>query len=278
MACFLAMKAVIRAREPEFISVYICDREYLRSMDWRVTGWHACAFAYTKGNCFKNAKGWPLFTWKAERWIRPTGGMTRRVSENSPTESRGKSSRSELSLSSWAIEVMEPDTKNADSAELLPLVYAELRRLASSRLAVGNDRGTLQPTALVHEAWIRLGGERRWRDRRHFFAAASEAMRHILIDRARRRQALRHGGGQERTEFNEEQIVVEADDTQLLQINDALERFAAVEPEKAELVKLRYFVGLSTEEAARALDISEPTAKRWWATARLWLFREIRAQ
>ncbi len=164
-------------------------------------------------------------------------------------------------------------------AELLPLVYAELRKLAAARMARGGAGYTLQPTALVHEAWLRLGGEQQptWQNRSHFFAAAAEAMRHILIDRARQRQAVRHGGGQQRVNFDDLEVAGPADDDRLLAINEAVEKFALHDAPKADLVKLRYFVGLSIEEAAQALGISAPTAKRWWAYARTWLYREIRA-
>ena len=166
-----------------------------------------------------------------------------------------------------------------DAAALLPLVYTELRRLAAARMAGAAAGSTLQPTALVHEAWLKLGGgdgHPGWQNRTHFFAAAAEAMRHILIDRARRRQAQRHGGGQQRVEFDELAIAAPADDDRLLAINDAVEKLAVHDPAKADLVKLRYFAGLTIEEAAAALGVSEPTAKRWWTYARTWLHREIR--
>ena len=165
------------------------------------------------------------------------------------------------------------------AAELLPLVYAELRKLAAVRMGQGSGGQTLQPTALVHEAWLRLGGEQQpaWQNRAHFFAAAAEAMRHILIDRARKRQTRRHGGGQQRVNFDDIEVAGPADDDRLLAINDAVEKLAVHDAPKADLVKLRYFVGLTTEEAAQALGISEPTAKRWWAYARTWLYREISA-
>lgn len=171
------------------------------------------------------------------------------------------------------------DPKAAE--ELLPLVYDELRRVAAARMA-GNAAGhTLQPTALVHEAWLRLVGkeaEAQFQNRTHFFAAAAEAMRHILIDHARRKQALRHGGGQQRVDADALEIAAPADDDELLAVNAALDRLAQADPAKAELVKLRYFVGMTIEEAAAALGISEPTAKRRWALARAWLFNEISSQ
>jgi RNA polymerase sigma factor (TIGR02999 family) len=173
-------------------------------------------------------------------------------------------------------KIEEGDRHAAD--ELLPLVYGELRQLAAAKMARESAAMTLQPTALVHEAWLRLGGDRQagWENRAHFFGAAAEAMRRILNDRARRRHARRHGGGQERVNIDDIDVAGagKADDM-LLAVHEALDRFAAVEPKKAELVKLRYFVGLTIEEAASALGISEPTAKRWWAFARAWLFQEI---
>jgi RNA polymerase sigma factor (TIGR02999 family) len=162
--------------------------------------------------------------------------------------------------------------------QLLPLVYDELRRLAAQKMAHESAGQTLQPTALVHDAWLRLGGDAQpnWQNRAHFFGAAAEAMRRILIDRARRRQALRHGGGQERINVDDLELAAATDDDdQLLAVHEALDKLAAQDPRKAELVKLRYFAGMTIEEAAQALGISEPTAKRWWAFARAWLFREI---
>lgn len=162
--------------------------------------------------------------------------------------------------------------------ELLPIVYGELRRLASSRMSQERAGHTLQPTALVHEAWMRLGdgAQRKWENRAHFFGAAAEAMRRILIDRARQRLAVKHGAGKEHVELDGLEIAAPTDkDDELLAVHEALDRFATSEPRKAELVKLRYFAGFSIEEAAEALNISAPTAKRDWAYARAWLFREI---
>jgi RNA polymerase sigma factor (TIGR02999 family) len=163
--------------------------------------------------------------------------------------------------------------------ELLPLVYTELRRLAAHRMASENPGQTLQPTALVHEAWLRLAGDenRKWNDRTHFFAAAAEAMRRILVDNARRKRTERHGGRQQRVEMPEIASATLEDDDKVLAVNEALEKFAALDPRKAELVKLRYFVGMTTEEAAGVLGISVPTADRHWAYARAWLAREISA-
>ena len=170
------------------------------------------------------------------------------------------------------------DPKAAD--ELLPLVYEELRRLAAHKMANELPGQTLQQTALVHEAWLRLTGNEnvKWDGRAHFFGAAAEAMRRILIDNARRKKALRHGGGQQRLDIQDVELAATASDDELLSINDALEKFAKHDKQKAELVKLRYFAGLTIEEAAAALGISEPTAKRHWTYARAWLFNEIRKQ
>ncbi len=163
------------------------------------------------------------------------------------------------------------------AADLLPLVYAELRNLAAAKMAREVPGQTLQPTALVHEAWLRVSGSghQSFQNRAHFFAAAAEAMRRILIDNARRKHALRHGGGQARVELEEAEIAAPANDEQLLAVHDALDKFAASDKAKADLVKLRYFVGLSVEEAAEALGISVPTAKRQWAYAKAWLYREM---
>lgn len=163
---------------------------------------------------------------------------------------------------------------------LLPLVYNELRRLAAHKMA--NEAGvqTLQPTALVHEAWLRLVGNesQKWDGRSHFFAAAAEAMRRILIERARRKRAVRHGGGQAPADVSELEIAVPAKDEELLGISEALDKFAARDKPKAELVKLRYFVGFTLEEAAEVLGVSVPTASRWWAYSRAWLAQEIERQ
>jgi RNA polymerase sigma factor (TIGR02999 family) len=170
----------------------------------------------------------------------------------------------------------EPKAAN----ELLSLVYEELRRLAAAKMALEAPGQTLQPTALVHEAWLRLTNDdqRKWNDRTHFFAAAAEAMRRILVDNARRKRAERHGGGQQRVEMPELAAEVLETDDRVLAVNEALEKFAALDPQKAELVKLRYFAGMTLEQAAEALGISERTAKRHWAFARAWLHEEIKAQ
>ena len=165
------------------------------------------------------------------------------------------------------------------AGELLPLVYQELRKLAAHKMANQAAGHTLQPTALVHEAWLRLAGNEQahFAGRSHFFAAAGEAMRHILIDSARRKRALRHGGGQARVDIQSLEIAALANDDELLAVHDVLNKLAAEAPQKAELVKLRYFVGMTFEEAAEALGISVATAKRHWAYARAWLYEEIQA-
>jgi RNA polymerase sigma factor (TIGR02999 family) len=172
-----------------------------------------------------------------------------------------------------------PENGDARAAnELLSLVYDGLRRLAAAKMASESPGQTLQATALVHEAWLRLTSDekRKWNDRTHFFAAAAEAMRRILVDSARRKRAEKHGGRQERVEMPDIACPVAQDGDQLLAVNEALEKFAAQDRPKAELVKLRYFVGMTIEEAAEVLGISEPTAKRHWAYARAWLAQEIK--
>jgi RNA polymerase sigma factor (TIGR02999 family) len=161
--------------------------------------------------------------------------------------------------------------------ELLPLVYDELRKLATSRMAQEGAGHTLQPTALVHEAWLRLAGSQgqAWQNRAHFFAAAAEAMQRILIDRARRKHALKRGAGAERIDLDQVDVAVEADEDTLLRVNEALGMLAAQDAQAAELVKLRFFVGLGYKEAAELLGISERSAKRCWSFARAWLYREL---
>jgi RNA polymerase sigma factor (TIGR02999 family) len=163
------------------------------------------------------------------------------------------------------------------AAELLTPLYDELRRVAARHMANETGTQTLQATALVHEAWLRLAGKGnpQFANRAHFFAAAAEAMRRILIENARRKRAARHGGGQRRLDIQELQIACPAKEDELLAVDEALERLAVEDREKAELVKLRYFVGFTLEEAAQILGISAPTAKRWWSYARAWLFQEI---
>jgi len=168
----------------------------------------------------------------------------------------------------------------AAADQLLPLVYGELRRLAAARMANEAAGHTLQPTALVHEAWLRLAGNesQKWDGRSHFFAAAAEAMRRILIERARRKRAVRHGGGQVPADVDELEIAAPAQDDEMLAVSEALDKFTVRDRQKAELVKLRYFVGLNLEEAAEVLGVSVPTASRWWAYSRAWLCQEIEQQ
>jgi RNA polymerase sigma factor (TIGR02999 family) len=172
------------------------------------------------------------------------------------------------------LRAMEQGEERA-ADRLLAVVYDELRQLAAAKMAHESPGQTLQPTALVHEAWLRLGGDGQpgWQNRRHFFGAAAEAMRRVLIDNARRKHAIRHGGDLEREDVDDLvlEIVAPAPPDELLQVHEALERFAVEDARKAELVKLRYFVGMSLEEAAEVLGVSERTAKRDWAYARAWL-------
>lgn len=165
----------------------------------------------------------------------------------------------------------------ASAERLLPLVYTELRRLATAQMAREPAGHTLQPTALVHEAWLRLAGEdHAWAGRRQFFAAAAEAMRRILIERARQRGRIRHGGGLHRTTLEGLDLAVTTDDDTLLRVNEALEALARHDPQGAELIKLRFFAGFSNLQAAQILGLTERTAKRAWAYARAWLYEEIR--
>jgi RNA polymerase sigma factor (TIGR02999 family) len=175
-------------------------------------------------------------------------------------------------------EVIGPGSPRAES-ELLPLVYQELRRLAAQKMANEPAGHTLQPTALVHEAWLRLGADAQpiWQNRAHFFAAAAEAMRRILVERARKHCTLKRGGGAGRVCLDEIEIpTIAADDERLLAVDEALEKLAASHPRKAELVKLRYFAGMTFEEAASVLGIAVPTAKEWWTYSRAWLAVEMR--
>lgn len=160
---------------------------------------------------------------------------------------------------------------------LLPLVYGELRQLAAAKMAHEAPGQTLQPTALVHEAWLKLTGanHQNWNGRGHFFAAAAEAMRRILIDRARRKNRVRHGAGLERLDLDSVDLAATTDDDTLLRLDEALTRLASEDPEKAALVKLRFFAGLSIPDAAASLGISPATAKRHWAFTRAWLYCQL---
>jgi len=174
--------------------------------------------------------------------------------------------------------IEQGDPKTAD--KLLPLVYGELRKLAASRMANEAPNQTLQPTALVHEAWLRLVGDTNpnFSGRAHFFGAAAEAMRRILIEKARRKQALRHGGEQQRVDIEVVDIAGPGNDDELLAVNEALDKLAAIHAVQAEVVKLRCFVGMTNAETAQALGLTERTVKYYWSHARAWLIREIKAQ
>jgi RNA polymerase sigma factor (TIGR02999 family) len=164
------------------------------------------------------------------------------------------------------------------AGQLLPLVYEELRKLAAQRLAQEKPGHTLQATALVHEAYLRLVGSEQgqaWNGRGHFFGAAAEAMRRILVERARRKGRLRHGGGRHRVDLLDAEVAAPTDDEQLLLLDEALVRLAVARPQAAELVKLRFFVGLTLEQIAPILGLSERTCRRLWVFARAWLRRDI---
>ena len=168
--------------------------------------------------------------------------------------------------------VQQGDPKAAH--ELLPMVYEELRRLAAHKMANEAPDHTLQPTALVHEAWLRLigGGNQSWNSRNHFFMAAAEAMRRLLVDHARRKQSLKRGGQSERIDLDSLDVVVQAADERLLALDEALKKLAAHDQVGADLVQLRFFAGMSNVQAAQALGLPERTAKRTWAYARAWLY------
>src|SRR5215470_11135411 len=180
------------------------------------------------------------------------------------------------------LDIEQGDTKGAE--QLLPLVYDKLRKLAAQKLAHEKPGQTLQATALVHEAYLRLvaspgresgESEQHWDSRGHFFAAAAESMRRILVESARKKKRQRHGGGRRRVDLQEAVSLADSSQDDLLALDEALTRLAAREPAKAELVKLRYFAGLSIDEAADLMHISRTTAKRYWAFARAWLLAEI---
>lgn len=175
--------------------------------------------------------------------------------------------------------VQNGDTRAAE--DLLPLLYRELRQIAGSKMAGESAGHTLQPTALVHEAWLRLVGaedRKSWPSRAYFFAAAAEAMRRILVEHARRKQSLKRGGEFVREQLNESALILSAPPDELLAVNDALEKLAQEDKPVAELVKLRYFVGMTMEEAAAALNMAPRSAERLWTYARAWLQREIRKE
>jgi len=177
------------------------------------------------------------------------------------------------------LQAVERGEENS-SERLLPLVYDELRRLATIKMSRESEHQTLQPTALVHEAWLRLAAaeEAQWQNRGHFFAAAAEAMRRILIERARRRSRLKHGGGQVRLDVQELELADTTPDEKVLLINEALERFQTEDPEKARVVVLKFFGGLTNREVAESLNVTERTIERQWAYAKAWLFNAIRKE
>ena len=171
--------------------------------------------------------------------------------------------------------IEQGDPKAAD--KLLPLVYEELRHLAAKKMSQEKPGQTLQATALVHEAYIRLVGseDQNWSGRTHFFAAAAEAMRRILIDNARRKQRLKRGGAQQRVDLDKADLTFEDPSTNIIALDEALEKLAQEDQVKADLVKLRFFAGLTIEQSAEILSISRATAERYWSYARAWLFDEI---
>lgn len=181
---------------------------------------------------------------------------------------------SEITRILTAIEAGDPGA----SDQLLLLVYDELIRIATRKMAGEPAGHTLQPTALVHEAWFKLvdSPNQSWQNRSHFFASAAEAMRRILIDRARRKMAQRRGGGARHVPLHDLELAATMPEEELVALDEALERFSGFEPRQAALVKLRFFVGLTLEESAQSLGISKSTAKRWWTYARAWLHNEIR--
>jgi RNA polymerase sigma factor (TIGR02999 family) len=164
--------------------------------------------------------------------------------------------------------------------KLLPLVYEELRHLAAARMARESAGHTLQPTALVHEAWLRLvgDGERSWKNRSYFFAAAAEAMRRILVEHARRKAQLKYGGGQERLNIEEMELAEAEPDAKVLLVNAALERMETQHPERARIVVLKYFGGMTNKEVAETLGIGERSVDRHWVCAKTWLYKEISVQ
>ena len=172
--------------------------------------------------------------------------------------------------------VQQGDPKAAE--KLLPLVYEELRKLAAAKMANEPSGHTLQPTALVHEAWLRLVGEAQptFENRGHFFSAAAEAMRRILVEKARRKHRLRHGGELKRVDFTDLDVAIAENDDAVLAVNEALDRLVTLDPVAGELIKLRFFAGLPNVEAAQVLGLAERTAKRTWAYARAWLYAELK--
>ena len=166
------------------------------------------------------------------------------------------------------------------SEQLLPLLYDELRQLAAARMAQESAGHTLQPTALVHEAWLRLAGGKNqsWENRAHFFGAAAEAMRRILIERARRKSRLKRGSGQALLDIADLDVIAALPDEKVLLVDEALERLKQEDPEKAEIVMLKFFAGLTNEQAAEILNVNERTVRRQWEFAKAWLFDRIRGE
>src|SRR5262249_6688423 len=223
---------------------------------------------------------------------RPGGstGETRTDGRDSLTHARSLGEDVPLGPSSLSVSLMSDVTRILSAIEhgdphaaeqLLPLVYDELRKLAAQQLAREQPGQTLQATALVHEAYLRLVDTEKaphWDSRRHFFGAAAEAMRRILIDNARRKRTEKHGGARQRIDLDDVEAVADTHSPDLLALDEALTRLAAEDPVKAQLVTLRYFAGLSVQEAADALGISRATADRWWSYARTWLYCELRGK
>jgi RNA polymerase sigma factor (TIGR02999 family) len=181
---------------------------------------------------------------------------------------------SDITLSLNAVQ--QGDPKAAE--ELLPLLYEELRKLAAQKMAHEAPGQTLQPTALVHEAWLRLvrAEDRGFQNRAHFFGAAAEAMRRILVENARRKQRLKHGGGQRRLDLSQVDVAIASDDDTLLAVSEAMDKLARHNPIGAEMIRLRYFAGLSNAEADELLGLPERTARRIWSYARAWLYEELK--
>ena len=183
-------------------------------------------------------------------------------------------------MSDFTVLLEAVERGDASAAEkLLPLVYDELRRLAAAKMAREPVGQTLQPTALVHEAWLRLGGEDQpaWQNRAHFLGAAAEAMRRILVENARRKLRLKRGGGNERVDLRDSVIEAPEDDQKVMQVHEALDILSVEDPLKAQIVKLRFFVGLNHDEIASALGVNEKTVRRHWEVAKVQLFQIIKA-
>lgn len=197
---------------------------------------------------------------------------------SSQTDPVGELKRSDSMSDATSILNAIADGCPEAAGQLLNVVYEELHRVAACKMAREAPGHTLQPTALVHEAWLRLVGDRpqRFENRRHFLSAAAEAMRRILIDRARRRRCERHGGRYQRVNFEDDMLPTANDDDHLLSLDEALEKLAIKYPLQAQVVKLRYFGGMTNEEIGQLMDISVSTVKNYWAFSKAWLFQEIK--